>query len=77
MDAKEAREKAKQYNISISNNQYTEIKGEIDLAVSAGKYNMYYYTPIKTDVKKTLVNEGYVLSNETNYRNEYTIQISW
>lgn len=59
MNAKEAREKTEQ-NIKIAiDGQYSNIKGEIEEAVSLKQFQANHYGNIRPEVKRILESEGF------------------
>lgn len=77
MDAKEARSKAQNFNISANNGEFDRVLNKIKKAVSVGKYEIYIYDVIKEDVRNKLTEMGYLVGNTEFDRNESLTKISW
>lgn len=76
MNAKEAREKAKQSNVA-NGSQYSEIIKLISEASTKGEYSMFYYHSINADVRQKLTEDGYEVGKTGFDRNESLTQIKW
>lgn len=75
MKAVEARIKAQVANEKDSNYRYA-IK-RVNEEAQKGHFFAWLYEPIKEEAKKILVGDGFEFSEESNFRNEYLIKISW
>lgn len=77
MNATEAKDLALRINIAATNSQYKTIMNSIAEAAFKGEYHVFVYEPIKADVKKKLVEEGYKVDDQTNSREGPLISIEW
>ena len=79
MNAHQARELALIANIENVDSQYNKIALSITKEVSKGKYEMWWYENIPSDVRAKLVSEGYTIG-PTNYNQRdggILTKISW
>ena len=78
MNAKTAREKAKEVNLNKNQGQLSAIMQKINAAVSKGEYETYFGENIRKDVKDYLESEGYTVKDNTDPRDyQTTYRITW
>ena len=78
MNAKTAREKAKEVNLNKNQGQLSTIMQKINAAVSKGEYETYFSENIRKDVKDYLESEGYTVKDNTDPRDyQTTYRITW
>lgn len=78
MNAKTAREKAKEVNLNRNQGQLSTIMQKINAAVSKGEYETYFGENIRKDVKDYLESEGYTVKDNTDPRDyQTTYRITW
>ena len=78
MNAKTAREKAKEVNLNKNQGQLSAIMQKINAAVSKGEYETYFSENIRKDVKDYLESEGYTVKDNTDPRDyQTTYRITW
>ena len=78
MNAKTAREKAKEVNLIKNQGQLSVIMQKINSAVSEGEYETYFGENIRKDVKDYLESEGYTVKDNTDPRDyQTTYRITW
>ena len=78
MNARTAREKAKEVNLNKNQGQLSVIIQKINSAVSKGEYETYFQESIRKDVKDYLESEGYTVKDNTDPRDYQTAyRITW
>ena len=78
MNAKTAREKAKEVNLNKNQGQLSTIMQKINAAVSKGEYETYFSENIRKDVKDYMESEGYTVKDNTDPRDyQTTYRITW
>ena len=78
MNAKTAREKAKEVNLNKNQGQLSTIMQKINAAVFKGEYETYFGENIRKDVKDYLESEGYTVKDNTDPRDyQTTYRITW
>lgn len=77
MKASEARNKSELIKNESTKREYQKIMQSVDQAVSKGEFSTWIYDPIGEYTKQVLISDGYTLTDESNYRNEYLIKLNW
>lgn len=77
MNAKEAREIAVAAKISELKEELTKIINDIKKACGEGNFSIYIYRNPSYKLRESLEELGYIVGETTNYRNEYSTEISW
>lgn len=77
MKASEARNKSELIKNESTRHEYQKIMQSVEQVVAKGEFSTWIYDPIGEYTKQVLINDGYTLSEESNFRNEYLIKISW
>lgn len=77
MTAKEAKQKAFEYNTQNSDSQLAKINAMISDAVSRGEYEIIFGEEIKPDIRNHLVEQGYYVGITHNAINNVHVWIKW
>ena len=77
MNAIQARQLSKNKIEGKNSKEYKAVIARVKKEALLGKNFSWIYNPIPEDVIKILQSDGYSFSEESNYRNEYLIKISW
>ena len=78
MKAEEAKRKALEFNTNETNSEYKKIMDSIISHSSRGDYECFFYSGVKPDVRKKLVEEGYIVyPSQSGGPNETMTKITW
>ena len=77
MKATEARNLSSNMLIGKNSKEYKKVIGRVKNEALLGNFYAWVYDPIPEEVKNILIEDGYIFSEESNYRNEYLIKVSW
>ena len=77
MNAREARDIAFKINTDAVESQYADIQKQIENAAKEGKYEAYFFEPLKPDVRDIIEKDGYRVQSFSDQRDGTTITISW
>lgn len=78
MTANEARTKALDVNTNAVTSQYMKVQNIISQEAAKGNYECWFYEVLKTDVRKKLEEEGFIVGSQQMDRgNDTMVKISW